>query len=327
MKELHPGHYVPKMIEDWRKFKERCDADEFVSVDGTSKAVSDSAYYMLDVLDTAVCWTINEAAFPLVWNTDIEDFDFEGIRLPYPVMAIEYDFDYPTVLGRPGTPAYIQDPAPKRIIILTEIEGDRFALISCYQPTVRMKKEGEGDILPTDWGVSPLCAVFEYSTFHRLSEWLQGNQILFTDYRKDKTAVGPAVTISLPMYEGAMEPEQIEPLSKDLADEIRVTLGLLAILSCSNTPVKEVEPPAKLNKKRVKSGKAPIPTYRTIHISDHVSRGGREAIGSHASPRAHWRRGHIRNQKTAKGYIRKWIKPTIVNPDAGAPTKPEVVLT
>jgi hypothetical protein len=124
-----------------------------------------------------------------------------------------------------------------------------------------------------------------------------------------------------------MEHELKVRLSHDLADEIKVMYGLFAILSCSNAPEVAVEPSAKLNKKRVKSGKLAIPTYRTLHISDHRTTGNAGGTGSHTPKRTHWRRGHIRNQKTAKGHIRKWIKPTIINADKGEAPKPDTVLT
>jgi hypothetical protein len=76
-----------------------------------------------------------------------------------------------------------------------------------------------------------------------------------------------------------------------------------------------VEPsPVKLNKKRAKAGRPPIPERHTITIragvraalatASHVPGDGR------ASPRMHWRRGHLRHLAT--GVILK-IPPVVVN--------------
>lgn len=316
-KETQLGHYVPRMIEEWRGIEKRVKRQPSTP---TGEKIEESCELLLDTLDKAVCFTVSQAAFPLVWQTDLATIDLENQRLPFPVMAIEYNFDYVWLQIPKAKMDKIQDLAYKRIIILVEISETQFALMSAYRPTLPV------DGLTMEWATSPVSLVFDYAHLNRMDEWY------VTDGEEIKIAIGgegqPRITASLPMYDEIMDEmvgEQVEILMKDMADEMRMAFGMLGILSCSNAPIEKIAPPAKLNKKRVKSGKAPIPTYRTLHISDHTSRGTGGSKGSHASPKAHWRRGHIRNQPTAKGIIRKWIKPTIIG-GADAP-KPEVVLT
>lgn len=97
----------------------------------------------------------------------------------------------------------------------------------------------------------------------------------------------------------------------DLFDEVLTPLVVTAILNCGNAGVKNVEAPAKLNKKRASSGKEPIPGYSYISITAPPSKGKQGTQGgSHASPRSHLRRGHIRRYETGKHI---WIQATIVN--------------
>ncbi len=56
--------------------------------------------------------------------------------------------------------------------------------------------------------------------------------------------------------------------------------------------------PVKLNKARAKKGRLPIQDIRTvlIRVGDRVvTPSGHDVKGTHASPRLHWRRGHIRH--------------------------------
>lgn len=319
MKEPKLGHYVPRMIEEWRRLEKRVKSRPPTT---TGDLIINSCDLLLDTLDKAVCFTIGESAFPLVWQTDLSEIDLEGQRLPFPVMAIEYNFDYEFLKVSKEKMDSINDPAFSRIILLVEISDTQFALMSAY------RLHNVPERVDIEWAMGAASMVFDYEMLENMDNW----------YKVDKEtnslslAMGgpgePKVTASLPMFEETVNnlpDHEAEHLVKDMADEMRMAFGMLGILSCDNAPIEKIAPPAKLNKKRVKSGKSPIPTYRTLHVTDHTRRGTGGATGTHASPRAHWRRGHIRNQPTAKGVIRKWIKPTIIG-GADAP-KPEVVIT
>lgn len=76
-----------------------------------------------------------------------------------------------------------------------------------------------------------------------------------------------------------------------------------------------VEPaPGRLNAKRIKQGRPPVPERHTITIRKDIirtfSRERSGGPGSHASPIMHWRRGHLRH--LTNGKILK-IAPTVVN--------------
>jgi hypothetical protein len=67
-----------------------------------------------------------------------------------------------------------------------------------------------------------------------------------------------------------------------------------AALACKNVDARDViVPPEKLNRARVRRGKSPLHVYRVLSISGQ-SANSDDRGGTHASPRIHLRRGHIR---------------------------------
>lgn len=67
-----------------------------------------------------------------------------------------------------------------------------------------------------------------------------------------------------------------------------------AVIACSNVETVAHPAPAALNRKRAKAGKVPIFEHRTLVLSGGGGSKGAPNGGTHASPRVHLRRGHIR---------------------------------
>lgn len=88
--------------------------------------------------------------------------------------------------------------------------------------------------------------------------------------------------------------------------------GLCGTIECRGVDVSDVvKAPKFINAKRAAKGKPPLFSYRVLtidvtkaRIPGHVALGG-----SHASPRLHWRRGHIR--RLASGVVTR-VKPCLV---------------
>lgn len=85
-------------------------------------------------------------------------------------------------------------------------------------------------------------------------------------------------------------------------ERIAALFKFLAALSCSNTIAADVPAPAALNRKRQAKGKTPFFSYKVLQIAAGQSRSSQHtsAGGTHASPRAHLRRGHIRRLPTGQ---------------------------
>lgn len=118
--------------------------------------------------------------------------------------------------------------------------------------------------------------------------------------------------------------EQLQWPSGASIDERRsVVVGIyltVTALLLSRDVHHRVEPaPVKLNKHRARKGKSPIPERHFITIRPGaVHRAKGDGHGTHASPRTHWRRGHVRRLATGKITA---VAPCIVNgADAALPT-------
>lgn len=85
-------------------------------------------------------------------------------------------------------------------------------------------------------------------------------------------------------------------------------LMFMAALRCKNVHTSELHPSQRLNAKRSRSGKCPFFTYKILEISG-KDESPRDGSGSHASPRVHLRRGHIRAHRSA-GNI--WVNACVV---------------
>lgn len=136
-----------------------------------------------------------------------------------------------------------------------------------------------------------------------------------------KTAHGlPATFLTFPARSRLVghSPEQAtEALYIDTIDEVRTAYEFLAAINCSNVGTQDVPAPKLLNDRRKKKGRALFYPYKVLDLSP-SSQGERgEGGGTHASPRTHLRRGHIRQLGERFGYKVLWINATMVNAKSG----------
>jgi hypothetical protein len=97
-----------------------------------------------------------------------------------------------------------------------------------------------------------------------------------------------------------------EQLGALLADQIRAIAILLETRAFVSDPV---EPPAKLNKARVKRGEAPLATHHVVRIPPERRARKEQASDGHDPKwrvRCHFRRGHWRHYATHKTWV-KWM--------------------
>ena len=90
----------------------------------------------------------------------------------------------------------------------------------------------------------------------------------------------------------------------------------LSVMNCSNVTCVENLPPHALNKKRVKNGKVPMFSYKTLHISAGSQRSGNHSdavLSGRTGPRLHLRRGHIRRLPSG---ITTWVQPCMVGEES-----------
>ena len=84
--------------------------------------------------------------------------------------------------------------------------------------------------------------------------------------------------------------------------DARNFIALTCMMQADGVTTNCVAEPTALNRARARKGKRPIHEIRTVHIKvgeKTFSPSGR-SHGSHASPRLHWRRGHIRRLQSGQ---------------------------
>lgn len=98
-------------------------------------------------------------------------------------------------------------------------------------------------------------------------------------------------------------------VTHDISGEVRAVLELCEALSCSNVshePIEKVNP--AVNARRVRDGKMPLyETRRLVINAGQPTASGQGAGGTHASPRQHLRRGHIRRLPTSNIWVNSCV--------------------
>jgi hypothetical protein len=123
-----------------------------------------------------------------------------------------------------------------------------------------------------------------------------------------------AVYVTVPGFFAAFGEHAASNLvAADSGDEVMAALSFAALSSCGNVDSQVVPAPPALNKKRSASGKTPFFDTRVLMVADggyaHGSAVGADGHGTHASPRAHLRRGHVR--RLEGGNV--WVNAAVVN--------------
>lgn len=80
-------------------------------------------------------------------------------------------------------------------------------------------------------------------------------------------------------------------------------MQLLAALSCHNVETTTAQPPAALNKRRAQRGKVPFYSYHVLMLAPGKAQAVGTPTGTHASPRIHLRRGHVRRLESKNVWV------------------------
>ena len=250
-------------------------------------------------------------------------------RLPYPIVAAEFQI---TSNGLGQGPLAIcgetLDRSTKRIALAIEINADNYDIYSWMlspQKYDLLTSDGAIAIIPVfyvdakqHWAIPPLGIVIP-------SRKIDDNTILFN---KTKELYGGSLpqgvkrlpleihaTDLMPEYASKLEQENglsyvMATAQQDSHDESRAILGLIEILSCNNVSTATIEAPKSLNKRRTAKGKVPMFEFKvlTLDFQDSPEATTKSLGGTHASPRIHLRRGHIRRLPEKN----VWVNATVV---------------
>ncbi len=111
-------------------------------------------------------------------------------------------------------------------------------------------------------------------------------------------------------------PDKIQIAVNGMHSSVMAAYELAVLLQCQNISIVHVEKPKKINEKRRRKGKRPLPSGYVICVTRDVTRREYDQVEndpehSRNKPRTHFRRGHIRRLQSG---ARVWVSPAMVNP-------------
>ncbi|MBR8186560.1 hypothetical protein C6Q14_27200 [Burkholderia ambifaria] len=98
-------------------------------------------------------------------------------------------------------------------------------------------------------------------------------------------------------------------LTYDANDEVHMAIQACAVLNCANIGTVDVHPKPAMNARRLATRRPPFFTYKVLQLTAGKPTSGGKGSGSHAAPRTHLRRGHIRRLEDRV----TWVRPAVVN--------------
>ena len=156
------------------------------------------------------------------------------------------------------------------------------------------------------WFVEQRIIAFKEKVTVELDEW---------GYIIDPINLSSVISGDLPENDEADRDLFMQRMSTVLKE----LLATIVLFQTGNVRAEEVMPDKKLNVARVRRGKQPYHSYRVLDLFTQTAYAKSSAGGSHASPRFHLRRGHLRkleNERTT------WVRSCGVgNPKLGTVSK------
>lgn len=218
------------------------------------------------------------------------------LRPPYPVTVVEY----PARFG-PQSAAY-PVTSSRRIVIAIEHEG-----------------YGEGGVLlapsyyidaQKKWGIPFVGWEFAFDD----QEYLITRKPIASDLLVQPRILLPEQFKAFQRERGMTEAACLEATLRDASDELVSYWDMCKALSLRAVTTETVEPDPKKQSVRKILSKPPLHSYRVLTLTpgaDLYPRYGGETGRTHASPRAHMRRGHMRTMKKTGKQV--WVNSCMIN--------------
>jgi len=211
----------------------------------------------------------------------------QKVQLPFPIITVEYFTDEKHHISESIDKVY----ASKRVVVAIEnkLLSEKFNI---------------------DIDIDGFCC---FSVFYaeRFGKWVPQlfGGIVDTEWDRNK-GNGLNVFCFCPELSESIK-ENIVEAKHDIYGDCGDILELIEALTCRNVTTEPLEKiDHRVNERRIKAGKLPIYETKvlTLKVNETVKQGERTGF-SHASPRQHLRRGHIRRHPTA-GNI--WVNNCVV---------------
>jgi len=131
--------------------------------------------------------------------------------------------------------------------------------------------------------------ILPFGKVHQIGEkWLSLRVIIKFD-----TCKGEFLGVKVPKLVGKNKDDVLREM---VAGTLGALSRILSVLGCNNIYIEKKDVPVKLQKKRIKQNKEPFYSFHVLKIKNTENKNIKNNKGGHhASPRVHFRRGHIRN--------------------------------
>lgn len=221
------------------------------------------------------------------------------LSLPYPICVLEFSFEAVeggVVYGASG----LVGGRCKELVLVIDLAQVQF-----------MAEKASGfaifsicSLQKDNWAVMPVGAHIDPETLEVTDK---GRRLSFTPL--------PFMQDQLEMLGGGYGEK--EGLT-DLHSAVQAAVQFMVGVNCTNVSKESQLPAAKLNEKRVAKGRQPFDSYWILDITKDQFESN-SLGGTHAGPRLHFRRGHIRRLATGGA---TWVRHTVVgNPERGTVDK------
>lgn len=240
----------------------------------------------------------------------------EVFHLPYPVTVAEFQItqDAPESHQPLAQQGAVLHGSSRRIALAIEITASNFQMYEWMLPIEKF------DLLTRDGSIAIISVYYVDAD----RQWMIPPFGVVIPARKKAERPADLLANSMEMYGGAVPkgmevlplemhptfllpeqcmdilrtgglPKALATAAQDNGDERHAITALIEVLSCKNVLTNETPPPAPLNKKRLAKGKPPFFEYKTLLLDPSEASSPTATLGgTHASPRVHLRRGHIR---------------------------------
>ena len=240
-----------------------------------------------------------------------------AVRLPYPIIAVEYYCPYDDPRCEPMPSSELRSSKRIALCVETEVLKEHTSLLS------HMHESHNGDldgfyVYPISyadglnvWTPPPAAFFFERTGKIKIRDMKEHGDLSMMPLGFDTYSFFP-------------EGERKYRAQRDCSDEAWSVIHLLAALSVDKGRHETLPAPTKLNKKRAKKDRVPMFEYKVLDIVADImaaqpSESKPHQGGTHASPRMHKRRGHVRRLRSGRT---TWIRNMIVGkPGTGAVEK------
>ena len=241
-------------------------------------------------------------------------FDFQGVnqthldllKLPYPVIAAEFRAVKNTEEDKS---AYLSERVPKRIALAFNVDDEVGGQYVSILPI---------NFIRNSWIPNWCYQVFQADS--KVCPYPEGYKFLKSEIKKAGFKVPK---MGVPGHMGLLgEAGQLiwgDNVNRgrsaevaamlDVRDEVVAIMQLCGALNCANVKAENISAPKNINAKRAKAGKPPLFSYKVLKVETPTKyTSGPFQGGTHASPRVHLRRGHIRRLPDKM----VWVQPCVV---------------